>query len=791
MCVRQEAARMKRRAFLKSAGVAGGAAALGIPATSLSAKIQQDPFERLARAGLAVGARLSHYSGAHPTAVVELPLGPRAPARREVAGDAWACALRAAPVPGRADAVDLTATFKLVRGSAPEAGVALTLAIAGWSRDCYVLFPGACYAGNRFESRHIAYPPLLTEPADIGPNVPTIVSDIPRLDVGPGPSRIELLARDLATPAVGLHLPAARLGVLVLTDPSTPAGPTGLSVEESDDRRRATLAVAAPGVRARAMVAAGNTRLASRDRGAAFRAGDSVTLRARVHLFDCDDVPGLFARAFEVRKDLTGPTKLRHELPFSAAFEAHQARANRRWVETPGYFAVGDRHDAHATYQVGWCGGLAATLPLIAVGDARSRDRALRNLELVLDGGGQAPSGFFHGVHDGKDWLEDGFDYRHARRWHLVRRSADALTFATKQLMILERQSPSRGPRPDPSWAQAVARCADAFVRLWDRHRQLGQYVNIDTGDIVVGGSTSAALAPAGLALASVQLRKDDYLRVAVAAARQMFDRHVRAGLTSGGPGDALQCPDSQSAAALVESFVTLHDVTRDRAWIERAEMAAHQLATWVISYDARAPAAGPGGVDGTGAVLADAQRQHGSPGYVLASGEALLRLYRATGRLAYLELLRDTARNLAQYLPLAEAADRAAAPARAPLAACARADTSDWLEGAGDVVPATGVYDTCSMLAYAELPGLYVQLDEGRAFALDHVETRVREARADRLVVTVANPTRADAAVRVLAETAAQARQPLEPGTIMMARTLAVPAGASTDLELPRSRST
>ena len=79
------------------------------------------------------------------------------------------------------------------------------------------MLPGACYAGNRFESRRAAaYPPLLTERADIGPHVPPIVADIPRLNAQAGPSQLDVDAADLATPAAAVLLPAARLGIIVL-----------------------------------------------------------------------------------------------------------------------------------------------------------------------------------------------------------------------------------------------------------------------------------------------------------------------------------------------------------------------------------------------------------------------------------------------------------------------------------------------------------------------------------------------------------------------------------------------
>jgi hypothetical protein len=798
---------MKRRGFLKGAAIAGGAAAWGaIPEVARGAGGRASP-ELLERAGVTASARLLRYGGSHPTEIADVPLALGGAARKAVGDATWSCTLRAVPVKGpgakapRADAVDLVATFKLERGAIAEGGVALSFAFSRWSRGHYVLLPGACYAGNRFESRHIAYPPLLTEAADVGPNVPIIVSDIPRLNVRPGPSRLQVLAADLATPAVCVHAPTTGTGVIALVDPATRLGPSSLTLEENDDRTRARLTLAAPGVREDFAYAKGNTRLPSKDRGAAFRAGHEVVLRVRLNVFDCADVQGLFDRLAFVRKDLTGATARPPELPFSAAFRAHEERTNRRWNDDLGYFScVAGAETRGVAYENGWRGGLAATLPLLAFGDARSRERAQRALSVVFRGG-QAPSGFFHSAHDGKRWLEDGAAVargpaaegarrtpgaRRAERWHLVRRSADTLTFALKQLMLLARQDADF--KPESRWVKGVGRCADAFVRLWDREKQFGQFVDIETGDVVVGGSTSAGLAPAGLALAATYLKRDDCLAVAHASAEQMYERYVRAGVTCGGPGDALQCPDGESAAALLESFVTLFEQTGERVWLERATAMARQVSSWVISYDyplgaARPPAAGD--VRATGAVFSNAQNGRGAPGYTLLSGDALFRLYRATGEVAHLELLRDTVHNLAQYLPRAEQAEQAphASGERAPRRA--RADTSDWLDPADDVVPAGGAFDAACLLTYAEVPGVYVRTNRGFVFTFDHVEARVRERGPTRLVIGLKNPTTIDASVRVLAESDADAAKPLGPGALLAARVVAVPSGGSVDVEL------
>jgi hypothetical protein len=796
---------MKRRAFLRGVGAAGGLAlTTRFARPALAAGI--DALERLR------GAKIAVTSGAAPVAPSgresgDLVLEHGRAARRQLGSGVLA--LRAAPVAEARDAVDLLATFRPRAGA--RAGVGLALELGSWSRESYVLLPGACYAGNRFASRFVGYPPLLTEPADIGPHVPPIVSDIPRLNLQVGPSGLEILAADLATPAAAVFLPDENLGLILLVDPTTSIGPMGFTVSENDDRSSARIGVSAPFSSSgqRSPNGAPATRQAEPP---VARAGQSIAVRARVFAFDCRSVAQLCERLFAVRKSLSGPTRRAHTLPFSAAFAAHEARVNQRWVERPGFFAAGERDSAYATWQTGWCGGLGTTLPLLAAGEPLSRTRAMRTLAFALDGA-QAPSGFFHGLSDGKTWFDDGFSaplppatsawppraaaYKHPR-WHLVRRSADALTFLVKQLTLLDRQRAAAplevAAEEVPAWTKAGRLCADALTRLWDRNRQLGQFVDIESGDLLVGGSTSAGLAPAGLALAARHFKEPRYLEVAQAVGEHYFDRYVQMGLTCGGPGDALQCPDSESAAALLESFMTLFEATRERVWIERARAVGHLLASWVISYDYDATQSGRGAptsaaIRTTGGVLTDAQSRTGMPGQVLLSGDALFRLYRATGEVGWLELLRDTTHNLAQYLAHAERT-----PAGAPGAGVrsdaadsgARVDTTTWLDAENGVVPVAGLYDAIGLLAYSEVPGVYAQTDAGFVFAFDHVDARLKERLDGRLIVALRNPTRIEARVRLFSETAADAAEPLPPDAVVAAPTALVPPGASVEVAMP-----
>ena len=174
---------MKRRAFLRGLGAAGGLAfapALGAAAPAARGRAvdrlrdAEDP-DRLAPQDDARGA----------------------PSRIDVEVDARRRSFGTARRPRRHADADGDAGRRETRRGRPVCRPSrltptsveqhsLTLGFNAWSRDNYVVLPGFCYAGNRFQSRRPAYPPLLTEPADIGPHVPPIVPEIPRLSAGAG-----------------------------------------------------------------------------------------------------------------------------------------------------------------------------------------------------------------------------------------------------------------------------------------------------------------------------------------------------------------------------------------------------------------------------------------------------------------------------------------------------------------------------------------------------------------------------------------------------------------------------
>jgi hypothetical protein len=707
-------------------------------------------------------ARVTRYEGTTCLESADAPFGEPF----EFAGARWQTELRQSPAADREDAWDIEATFTLVSGRAVEhAAVSVQFDFEDWSTDAYVLMPSAAYNGNRFESRDIPYPPVLG-PDDARPDCPTIITNVARLQIGPGPSRLQQLTRDLSTPAVAIHLPLSQTGFLLLTPQGTRLGDSLYDLEETDDRHRATLRYAAPGVREEAVHRMWKPYA---DRGANFETGDSLTLRFRVLAFPCEDVPTLTRRFLDARKDVTGSGEWVHDLPFSAAWQIQEEKfSTQNWNERNGYIACGTQQSNFGYWQLGWVGGLISTYPLLTDGTEDSREKVRRTFDFWT--ASQTDSGLFWPCHSGEHFHGDGFDQAHAENWFLMRRAGDALYFALKQFDAMKRL----GVPVDARWEESARRLADRLSAIWDRYGEYGQFADVKTGELVVGNSASAGIAPAGMALAASYFGQPRYLEVASASARMLHERFVRKGYTTGGPGEAAQCPDSESADGIVESMVTLYEVTGDPAWLPLAREAADHAGTWRVSYDFEFPPEslfGRLGMRTTGAVYANVQNKHGAPGSCTLSNVALFKLWRATGDALYLELARETAHNLTQYL---SRADRPVG-GMPPGWMTERVNLSDWAEGVGEIFEGSCWCENSLTLTWAEVPGVYVQPDTGFIEVFDHVDASWR---GDELWLT--NPTRYPARVKLFAEPSASMGQPLGQNFLLGCPVVEVPPGGA-----------
>ncbi|MCX7843285.1 MAG: hypothetical protein N2489_09470 [Clostridia bacterium] len=650
--------------------------------------------------------------------------------------------------------IDLKAKFILAEGFEKEANTGISFTFDEWSEDNYVLMPAAAYNGNRFESRKLQYPPQVCEERDMGPYAEEIITDVPRLNKYKGTSRIQLLTRDLSTPAIGFYAPKKHKGFLLLTEQGTKLGDSGITIVESDDRAKAVITLTAPGVRHDTRYTICDCSFPSEDKGAEFKPKDSVELHARLYIIECGDIHDFFACYAGVRKDITGKSKLYHEIPFYSAWNIQEKKYNEEnWIEKYGYYAVGARENKYEDWQIGWVGGIMTTYPLLFEGCELSRERAAKNFDFVFSQG-QDVSGFFHGCFSEGIWFGDNFKNTE-KKWHLVRKSADALYFIIKQFMLLEELN--SGIEVKELWKNGAKKCAEAFVRLWDRYKDFGQFVDSATGELIVYKSASAGIAPAGLALASVYFNNPRYLEVAEEAANHYYESYVNRGITNGGPCEICQCPDSESAFGVLESFIVLYETTLKEHWINKAEHIANQCTTWCVSYDYKFPADstfGKLGMHSTGAVYANVQNKHGAPGICTLSGDSLFKLYRATGNNLYLELLQDIAHNLPQYLSREDRRIKALDGQCLPAGWMnERVEMSDWWEPIGEVCYSSTWPETSNMLTYVEVPGLYVQTDTGFVCAIDNIEVKVTEKTDNRLVLEIYNPTGFEACVKIFSE--------------------------------------
>lgn len=644
--------------------------------------------------------------------------------------------------------IDATVSFVLINGNETESAVAVELDFGGWSKDNYVLMPAAAYNGNRFESRKIPYSPKLNDYRDIGPDKPIIISDVPRLNIHEGPSLIQERSGGMTLPCIGFHAPAIFQGALVIATQENKWGDYGINMEESRSGT-ARVSLISPLVRERFAYEIANNAVASPDIPADFKQGDEVLFRFRIRLFPSNNIQTLFDQFLLARRDLIPTPVVNFLYPFSESYSTIKQKFNtQNFVSEWGYYSVGMRENFLQDWQIGWTGGMISTYPLLFAHDSLTLRNVAANFRWLFPNG-ISPSGFFWDSGEkGNRWY--GGDVRRPQfaNLHLIRKSGDGLYYVLKQLELMKlRQIPV-----DSEWEKGTRRVADAFVTLWKKWGQYGNFVDSHTGDVVVGGSTSGAIVPAALVLAARYFNEPAYLDVALQSASGMYLNYVSKGITCGGPGDAMQNPDSESAYAMLESFALLYEHTRDEKWLTYAREMAAQFSTWVMSYDYRyADITLFGRLDmkTTGTVFANTQNKHGSPGICTHSGLALLRLYRATGNPVYLQLLKEITQAIPQYMSHSSRTIAGMPPGWIN----ERVSTTDWFEGIGEIKPGSTWAETALLLTAVELPSIYVDTELKSCYAFDHLKAELIGVKRDVAHIRITNPTQLDAEFTVLAE--------------------------------------
>lgn len=668
-------------------------------------------------------------------------------------------------------------TFKAKR-ALQSAGVAVAFDRYNWSSDNYVMIPACVYNGNRQRIVNRPYATGLDKTDYRKADLALTSNPIPQLSPEFGAlSKLEVLVNNAASPAIVWLERAQQKGYVLLTDQGIEQQGQiydhALIVEESPDRSVSSLVVSAPGVREKKPEFIGFSQ--SPDRGLPFRKGEEVKVRIRLFAFDASSVPMTLEHFQQVRKLQTGENHPHNLKPASEIMRLMTFNIDRRYL-------VCDKWEYYCPENAdwisfGWIGGLMNTYPMLALGDSEHLRKVKNTFDFALPRA-QGKSGYFYGTlgSDGKVFGRDAS--KENPEINLTRKSADVLYWMVKQFMLLKAQD--RQDVINPEWEASIVRLADAFVNTWNRYGELGNYVNVETGDIEVYNSTSGAMAVAGLALASQYYDKPEYLSTAEQIGDAYYKNFSLVGFTSGGCGDILQNADSETAVAFLTSCNLLYELTRKPLWLARARDAAHLCGTWTVSFDyvlSEETELGKLKTPMTGAVWASTQNKHGAPGFCTSSADALFRIFRETGEFTYAELLHDIWHAYVEGIrPNGFISER--------LTYCdAELRGTRGLGGEGG----NGWNELNGCLMAMELPGIYIRPEKNEFYAFDHVDVKLIKGNEREMLLSITNTTPFDAEISVLSESEAEAAKPLSSVAFVNWKKIKVKAGKTIEYRVKK----
>lgn len=637
-----------------------------------------------------------------------------------------------------------------------------------WEKENYVFAPAAVYNGNRFDRRPLPYPPFYLPEREKGLNAPPVITDIPHLSAEADQSRIQLLSGDMSVPAFGYYNGRKKEGFLLFGKHREAGSYTGFAIREDLEKKICSFTFQTPGVREENVYFFGekedgsgffpDSGRASEDQGRRFEAGEEAGLDFQVHVFAAETLTDYF-RYFNSRRFCRETGSREHVVPFSEGFRAVREKYLRdNFLEEgtfgEGYFAVGtDRHVIQQCWQAGWVGGGISNLPFLFLGEEEGFSRGLSTFRFILDHL-QNENGWFYGVYADGICYGDAFELDGPGSMLLVRKDADLLYFLLKELQILEGKGLLR-----PGDREQIAAQADAFVRLYARYGQIGQFIDMDTEEIRIGNTAGPGIAVGALALAWEVFGKKEYLDTALGLGKYYAVNYVEKGILNGGPGEICQAPDSEAAFGMLEGFIQLYEATGEEEWLSCARAACEIALTWVVSYDFSFPeesAAAAGKVHTLGTVFANAQNKHSAPGICTLSGNSLLKLYRFTGDAGYLEWLTCISHSLLQFVSLPDRPVHTLAGTDLPEGYMnERVQTSDWegKETVGGFLDGSNWPEVTCLLTYVEIPGIYIDFSCGLVRCFDHIRCRVLEAGKTEISLELFNPTAYTAVVTVLTD--------------------------------------
>lgn len=653
---------------------------------------------------------------------------------------------------------------EMIHTSKKPISISLELIKEEWTGREYVFMPAAVYDGNRMESKRIPYPPYHAGRGSAGWD--RVITDIPHLNKEEKKSGIWLRSGDMSTPALGYFTEDQREGILILANHMVHGRYTGFSISELENQT--VFGVSCPAVREEKKYFFGELpdgsgfyptcEAPSDDVGMTLLEGERVEMEIRYFRFPAENLNEYFTKFNELREEMERGQAF-CSIPFSKAYTAVKEKYIHMNFTDEGYYRVGTENDVPPSYwQSGWVGGGMNSYAFLLEDQGLARSQSVSSLKFITEHL-QTENGWYipmyaNGQRYGDDFLNKDSPVL------LVRKDADLLYFLIKQAFYLKSQGELTA-----QMESSIASQADAFVRFYQKNRQLGQFINMQQETLLQGDTASAAIISAALALAYEYYKRPEYLETAEALGMLYWEEYLKTGMMNGGPGEICQAPDSESAFGFLESCVQLYETTGKEKWLQASREAFELAVTWVMSYDfyfPRRSTAAKMEAHTRGTVFANAQNKHSAPGICTLSGNSMLKLYRFTGDQKYLKWMSRISHGLSQFVSLQERpVDTLAGRALPAGYINERVQTSDWegKETIGEFLYGSNWPEVAMLLTYVEIPGIYLDLDRKVLQCSDHVNVQIIKDDEMKILLKISNPTTYDAKVTLMTDHSGEGR--------------------------------
>ncbi|MBP5183150.1 MAG: hypothetical protein J6331_09010 [Lentisphaeria bacterium] len=606
------------------------------------------------------------------------------------------------------------------------------ISLPSYREEWFLFMPSTCYDGNRFKL--LPMPPMKLFMTDYVPENPldpgVVMLELPSLDNG-----FNRAITDSSAPVAGIWKRNEKEAVFLSFEQGTFLGDNGIEMSVTEDRAL-KVRLSLPVCRRKAFALYDNL-----DKPAHLVPGMTFACRFQIRRFVAENFADFYRHFAAVRNLFPEQGKYRNSRSFSHASEILMDYFETgRWNEKWGFYGKSINNNRRVDF--GWVSFVE--LPaLLAQGGEKTLERVKRQLTGFFQNA-PLPNGLFYPAvmeREGKLSYEASFVERrlpYDRPWGFLRHQCEILLTSLKCLLLME----AKGETIPESWKKALLSLAETIRKLWEKYGQLGAMVDLEKGELIIGGSDNGCSAPGALITASKYFGREDLAKTALALGEYYASRLDRYGFTCGGPGDALFAPDSESAFAVLESFVLLYEATGEEKWLKEAEYSADYCSSWTPAVAWKFPKGSMMDllkIDCRGAVQANLQNQHGAPGCCTLSASALMRLYLYTGEERFLLLLQEIAHNCVQYISTKDhpISSRETGRTLQEGAICEKVFFQDFkhLQGVNPAVDG-GWTGSSVLLTITEDPGIFWDRKRGKLFVLDHVEAKIEKD-----LLTVKNP--------------------------------------------------